>query len=421
MKLLHILSVIIVVAWVTSCSHSANDKSDHDKLYNSLSYLASDSLEGRGTGSNGERLAGDYIIAEFEKLGLEPKGDSGQWRQYFSYRPHGSITRHGEGDSAKLAMSTVKEIKSNNIVGYLDNHQSHTVVIGAHYDHLGWGDENSLFTDGTAIHNGADDNASGVSALLLLAEKLKGKYTNNNYLFIAFSGEEKGLWGSNYFCDNPTIDLDSVTYMLNMDMVGRLNSEHTLAVYGTGTSPYWNEILPTIDVDSIKITTTESGVGPSDHTSFYLEDIPVLHFFTGQHEDYHKPSDDVDKINFDGIESIIRYMEQVISLCDNQGMLEFTKTKEEDKDSTPAFKVTLGIMPDYLYSGEGMRIDGVTDGRTASKAGLLKGDIVLKMDTLVVEGMNSYMIGLGLFESGDTTQMVVRRNDEEIIIPVIWD
>jgi len=167
--------------------------------------------------------------------------------------------------------------------------------------------EGSLHRDKEpAIQNGADDNASGTVTMMALAKLLKNSSKNNNYLFIAFTGEENGLWGSNYFTKNPTIDLEKVNYMFNYDMVGRLNEENTLAINGTGTAPAWEEVLDISNMDSLKLVKKESGVGPSDHTSFYLNDIPVLHFFTGQHEDYHKPSYDADKNNWEGIVKVIR-------------------------------------------------------------------------------------------------------------------
>ena len=191
----------------------------------------------------------------------------------------------------------------HNVIGYIDNHAENIIVIGAHYDHLGYGGHESLYRGERAIHNGADDNASGTSALIELARKLKGSSLNKyNYMFIAFSGEEKGLLGSNYFVKHPTIDLKKVNYMLNMDMVGRLKpTDHVLLINGAGTSPSWDSLLNNIKVDSLRIKTTASGVGPSDHTSFYLEGIPVLHFFSGTHSDYHKPSDDEPLINYNGM------------------------------------------------------------------------------------------------------------------------
>ena len=407
----------LILVFTVGCS--PQDIPEGERLYNDVAYLASDDLEGRETGYAGEAKAGEFLAARFADLGLESKGDSSYF-QAFSFKPHPPVQKHGEGDTATLGMAIVKELTGRNVIGFLNNNKPTTIIIGAHYDHLGWGDMNSLHTGEKAIHNGADDNASGVGALLMIVERLQ-KYTNNNYLIMAFSGEEKGLYGSSYFCDHPTIDLSTVNCMLNMDMVGRLNAERTLAVYGVGTSPSWVPMLESIDVDSISITTTESGVGPSDHTSFYLEDLPVLHFFTGQHEDYHKPTDDVDKVNFDGIVSVVNYMEAVLAKIDVAGRLEFTKTVDKDEDSTPSFNVTLGIMPDYMYSDPGFRIDGVQEGKTANKAGLLKGDIVMKMDTLKVNDIYDYMKGLSIYKSGDTTVFEIIRDGQTQLVDVVWD
>ena len=239
-------------------------------------------------------------------------------------------------------------------------------------------------------------------------------------LFAAFSGEEKGLWGSNQFCETPTINLDSVRYMINFDMVGRLRGD-TLAVYGTGTSPGWMELLESCNEDSLILVPSESGVGPSDHTSFYLEDIPVLHFFTGQHPDYHKPSDTPDKINYEGIVRIVDFVERVIRRLNAEAEWEFTPTKDQDEDSTPRFKVTLGVIPDYLFDGKGMRIDGVSEGRPAQLAGLERGDVVLSIDTVQVTDMMTYMGALSLFEAGQTSEVVVSRKGATQAFTVTWD
>ena len=195
-----------------------------------------------------------------------------------------------------------KEKTGHNVLGYIDNNAMQTVVIGAHYDHLGYGEEGSLYRGERAIHNGADDNASGTAGLIELARILKASnYKSNNYLFIAFSGEEMGLLGSNHLVKHFPMPVEQVNYMLNMDMIGRLKaSDPVLIINGAGTSPEWNPAISAIVIDGVKPKTTESGVGPSDHTSFYLKDIPVLHFFSGTHDDYHKPSDDEHKINYAG-------------------------------------------------------------------------------------------------------------------------
>ena len=372
-----------------------------------VTFLSDDRLEGRQTGTKGEQAAADYIANRFKSLGLAPKGTEG-YLQKFSFKP--------KTNPHQVVTYTVKDgdstITGINVVGLLNNQAENTIVIGAHFDHLGYGAEGSLHRGDRAIHNGADDNASGVSVLLNLASKLKKANTNNNYLFIAFSGEEMGLLGSNYFVKNPTIDIKKVNYMINMDMVGRLKADSTLAVYGVGTSPILRQTLKAHNT-KFKLIDKESGVGPSDHTSFYNADIPVLHFFTGQHEDYHKPSDDADKLNIEGMELISNYIFDVISDLDNNGKLPFRKTKNES-ENVPRFKVGLGVIPDYLFDGKGMRIDGISEDKPAQKAGLQKGDIVIKIGDSTIVDMMSYMRALSAFETGQRTKVVVDRNGKQV-------
>ena len=227
----------------------------------------------------------------------------------------------------QIAIGDKKRI-GHNVIGYLDNGAANTIVIGAHYDHLGYGeDHNSLWTGKAEIHNGADDNASGIALVIELAKLLKNsKLKNNNYLFICFSGEELGLFGSKYFTEHPTIPIENINYMINCDMVGRLNdSSPTITIGGLGTSPVWGKILPA-KTKSLSVKFDSSGIGPSDHTSFYLKNIPVLFFFTGTHKDYHKPTDDVDKINFTGEFRIIQYIINIIKETNDIGKIAFSKT-----------------------------------------------------------------------------------------------
>lgn len=378
-----------------------------------VAYLASDALEGRQTGSDGEQKAAEYISERFKSLGLQPKGTNNYF-QTFSFRP--------KTDPHQAVNYTVKDgdstITGTNVIGYIDNKAEHTIIIGAHYDHLGLGAEGSLHRGETAIHNGADDNASGVAVLLNLASKLKTGNIKNNYLFMAFSGEEMGLLGSNYFVKNPTIDTKKANYMINMDMVGRLKQDSTLAVYGVGTSPILKQTLKAHN-DSFKLVQKESGVGPSDHTSFYNADIPVLHFFTGQHEDYHKPGDDVEKLNYEGMQTISNYIFEVITDLDNNGKLPFRATKNES-DAVPKFEVGLGVTPDYLFDGKGMRIDGTRADTPATNAGIQKGDIVIKMGDNDISDMMSYMQALSTYKKGDTTKVVVNRSGEEVEVEVTF-
>lgn len=378
-----------------------------NKIREDVAFLASDELEGRQTGTAGEKKASDYIAKRFKEMGLLQKGTNG-YLQPFSFKP-----KTNPHEEVKFDVNGDGTITGNNILGFIDNGSENTIIIGAHYDHLGYGGEGSLFRDTIkAIHNGADDNASGVAILLNLASKIKNSTLTNNYLFMAFSGEEMGLLGSNYFVKNPLIDTKKVSYMINMDMVGRLKKDSTLAIYGTGTSPIFKQTLNSHNKD-FKLILQESGVGPSDHTSFYLADIPVLHFFTGQHEDYHKPSDDTETLNYEGMDMISSYIFTIINDLDDNGKLAFRKTKNES-ESTPRFRVGMGVVPDYLYDGEGMRIDGVSDDKPAQKAGLKKGDIVVRLGDSTVTDMMSYMRALSVFQKGDASEVVIKRGDEEI-------
>jgi hypothetical protein len=202
--------------------------------------------------------------------------------------------------------------------------------------------------------------------------------------------------------------------MLNFDMVGRIDSaKNTLIVNGTGTSPTWLGALDKIKAP-FHVKTTESGVGPSDHTSFYLKSMPVLHFFSGEHKDYHKPSDIESKINYQGMEDVITYVMTLIGELDGTDKLAFTRTKDDNNDNAPKFKVTMGVMPDYTFDGEGMRIDGVTDGKPASKAGLQTGDVVLQLGEVKVTEMMSYMKALSALKKGDKTIVKVKRGNDVI-------
>lgn len=402
---------IVILLFLGILSSCKTEKPKPVTIKEDVVFLSADSLEGRLTGTRGEQLAAEYIAKRFKDLGVSPKGTDGYF-QNFSFKP--------KTNPHQKVNYTVKEgdsvITGINVVGFLNNNAENTIIIGAHYDHLGYGAEGSLHRGGKAIHNGADDNASGVAVMLNLAQKLKEKNINNNYLFMAFSGEEMGLLGSNYFVKNPTIDTKKANYMINMDMVGRLKADSTLAAYGVGTSPILKQTLRAHN-ESFNLIQKESGIGPSDHTSFYNADIPVLHFFTGQHEDYHKPSDDFDKLNYTGMQTIANYIFTIISDLDDNGKLPFRKTKNESED-VPRFKVGLGVIPDYLFDGEGMRIDGISEDRPAQKAGLQKGDIVTKLGDSAVIDMMTYMKALATFEEGDKTKVVVDRDGKKIEVNI---
>lgn len=370
-----------------------------------LSYLASDKLKGRGTGSEEERMAANYIAEQFKKIGLS--AFNGSYLKPFTFKknpnPHDT------------SLAGIKERSSNNVVGFLDNGAPYTIVIGAHYDHLGLGhDHNSLDANPEGkIHNGADDNASGTTGVIELASYFAAnrKKEPYNFIFICFSGEELGLLGSKKWCESPDIELGRINYMVNMDMIGRLNdSTRKVIIYGVGTSPVFVPLIDSVST-RLSIRKDSSGVGPSDQTSFYLKDIPVLHFFTGQHSDYHKPSDDADKINYKGEAEVLAYIAAIIEKTYAYPKLTFSKTRTPDTGKS-SFKVTMGVMPDYTFEGPGMRIDGVTDNKPAAKAGIQKGDVVKRLGEEDVKDVMSYMKALANYKKGDTTTVEVLRNGE---------
>ena len=522
------------------------DKLVLNNLQLHIGYLADDKLEGRRTGSAGEKLAYEYISNQFEAAGLAAKGENGTYIQDFEVNdgkqadPSTSLQINSNklsagsdffplaySANAKIAASTaialpesgtvwfwnlkelLEENKSNphfdledaiikkvnnvaskgasalilynnssikddlkfepksktekvkipvlyiskevkekylkdetassdiklevsisdkkrtghNVIGYIDNGAVTTVILGAHYDHLGYGeDHNSLYTGSTPmIHNGADDNASGTAALIELSKQLKkSKLKNNNYLFVAFSGEELGLYGSKYFTEHPTIDLTKANYMLNMDMIGRLNdSTHGVTIGGFGTSPVWGQELSNAD-KYFKINFDSSGVGPSDHTSFYRKDIPVLFFFTGAHSDYHKPSDDADKVNYTGELQLLKYIYNLIGNTNKKGKLSFTKTREAAAQGKRSFNVSLGIMPDYTYSGAGVRADGVSEGKLAQRVGIKAGDVIMQIGDYKIADVQGYMQVLGKFNKGDATKVKVNRGKEELVFDIVF-
>jgi aminopeptidase YwaD len=517
------------------------DKEIMVELQSDIGYLSNDKLEGRRSGTSGETLASDYIIAGFAKAGLKPLGDSGTFLQHFEIydgkdisltrftinnkdlllntefiplpfsasgkvtgspaialqesgspwfydlkemmeaaqgNPHFDIGKQlrekimlfaGKGASAVIFYNSskledgivfdpaegvrtekipalyvtragrkkyLKDISQSlnveidvemeekkrwghNVIGYLDAGAVYTVVIGAHYDHLGFGEDgNSLYRGAEKmIHPGADDNASGTAALMELGRLLKKtKGLKTNYLFIAFSGEESGLIGSKYFTEHPPVPLAKISYMMNMDMIGRLNdSTHMLTIGGYGTSPQWAGLISsTLNKKIFVLNVDSSGTGPSDHTSFYLKNIPVLFFFTGIHPDYHKPTDQADKINYNGELQVIHLIYAITQKMDGMNKPPFAKTRDKQFGVSPAFNVTLGIMPDYSFPGSGLRIDAISEGRPAEKAGLKVGDVIIKLGDFPVISLQTYMEALSKFNRGDQTTVEFLRGKEEM-------
>jgi len=402
---------LLGVLLVLSFSHTLPAQSDSSRLLTDIRWLADDNNQGRAAGSEGEQKAANYIIAEFRKLKLQPRGDNGTYLQHLTFQ----AGPHGQGESRKAA----------NVVAFLDNKAATTVVLGAHFDHLGNDGQGSSLEANPAnkIHNGADDNASGVAGVLELARHYadNGTIEKNNFLFICFTAEELGLLGSKYFVEHPVLPLAQINFMINMDMIGRLDRNNPLLyVSGTGTSPVWQPLLERISRPDVIIKMDSSGVGPSDHTSLYLKDIPVLHFFTGSHSDYHKPTDDWQKINASGEAKVLDLIMRLVGAPEAEQKLTFLKTRTKLVAGRSAFKVTLGIMPSYAGGTDGLKVDGVTDGRPAQKAGILTGDVIVEMGSSKISNIDDYMNALSKFEKGQTIPVKVNRAGQIIALSVTF-
>ncbi len=379
-------------------------------------YLADDSLYGRLAGSRGERCAGDYLASEFRRLGLKPAGDAGS---YFQRLPLATVLNpHFKGGTGR------------NVVGLLPGRErgGAVIVIGAHYDHLGLGGpmSGSLAPDTVAVHHGADDNASGTAALLEVARAVtSGPRPAASVLFVAFTGEEEGLLGSNYFASHPPIPLARVRAMLNMDMVGRLR-RGKLLVYGTATAQEWPQILAKADAgkDSLALSEIGDGYGASDHTSFYQRDVPVLHFFTNVHADYHKPSDTLDKLDYPGIDRVAGLVARVAeAVADRPSGLTLVrgagKPATADSVATPGYGAYLGTIPDFTPVDKGVKISGVHAGSPADKAGLKPGDIIVAFDDKEIKDLYAMTDGLRARKAGDSVRITVLRDGQPVTVTAV--
>jgi Zn-dependent M28 family amino/carboxypeptidase len=385
-----------------------------DSLKKHVFYLASDKLGGRAPGSKGEKLAQRYIQQAYSQIGLIPKGTQG-YLQPFQYKRN--LNPHDTTGKKSIAC------KGSNILGFIDNQATYTIVIGAHYDHLGHGESGSPLEKGKKkkIFNGADDNASGVAGVIELARYFAGnnQQEKHNFLFMCFSAEEDGLIGSKYFTNYPTLELLNVNVMLNMDMIGRLNdSTRALMVYGVGTSPGFPDFVRN-HAGNLKLVLDSAGAGPSDHASFYRKNIPVLHFFTGQHSDYHKSTDDADKCNYSGSAEVLDFIIRLTENISGDAKLAFTPTVQKET-ARGGFKVSMGIMPDYSYEGKGLRIDGVTEGKPAQRAGIKANDVLIELNGKAVQNIRDYMGMLSQFNKGDKVPVKVQRNQEIVELEVVF-
>jgi aminopeptidase YwaD len=365
------------------------------------------------------------------------------------------------GTSVSLTTDIVrKEAPANNVIGVLEGSdpvlKNENIIIGAHYDHLGTGGSGSLAANSSDIHHGADDNASGTAGMLELARILSTQRPKprRTIVFMAFSGEEEGLLGSNYYVNNPLMPLANTVAMINMDMIGRMK-DRKLIIGGVGTSKEWREIInaqidPTNAAPSLTMTSTvspnpmptvtanggsattssskklfditfqEDGYGPSDHSSFYSKQIPVLFFWTGTHNDYHKPTDTFDKINYEDEAKILTLVARIIRDVDKAGKrLTYTVAKSDaPAGRSTGFRVYLGTIPNYSDSNDGMLVDGVREESPASKAGLKAGDKIVKIGTRDIKNVYDYTYALGEMKAGEEYVIEVMRAGEKLSLKI---
>ncbi len=382
-------------------------------------WLADDARQGRGLGSEGLAKAGLWLEEQFKDIGLEPAGDDGGYRHVFGVPIADPSNPHAQKGFV-YAFNVMGRIRGN---GELEG----VVLIGAHYDHLGFGGEGSLEPDSRAIHNGADDNASGTAALLEAARQLQERrgQLRRDVVVMAFSAEERGLVGASNIVRTPPegLAMEDVIAMLNMDMVGRLRDDR-LSVLGGDSAEEWDDLVgPLCDRYGFECSIGGDGFGSSDQSAFFAADIPVLHFFTGTHSEYHKPSDDADLINAEGAVRVAWLVSDVAgSVANRPGELTLVKTSDGPQRRM-ALKARLGTIPDYAGPADGspgLLLSDVRPDSPAEAAGLQRGDVIVQIGEMEIAGVQDYMVVLSEANPGDSAPVVVVRDGERVEMEVTF-
>lgn len=403
---------------------AASSMADTAQIRADIVYLASDALEGRGTGTPGNDSAAAYLAREYQRLGLtklirtttcpemrpgvrECVSGRASYLQYFSAR------------SVEAAHAGLPgELPTQNVVAMVPGSDAavrgEPLVIGAHFDHLGRSAFNALDPQaGNAIRHGADDNASGTAAVLELARRFHAAPARRPILFVNFSGEELGDLGSAYFVEHAPVPVDSIDAMLNFDMVGRLR-ENKLIVYGVATATEMRGIVDSANVgEPFTLDEVGDGFGPSDHSSFYGKGVPVLHFFTDLHEDYHRATDVASKINVPGEARVIDYAERIArTIANRPARLTYVRAAQPPPkmSGAPGHGTWFGSVPDMGSSDvPGVKLAGVTAGSPADKAGVQAGDIIVEFGGKIVKDIYDYTDAIGAHKPGDVVQVIVLR------------
>lgn len=395
---------LIASQLIAGCTLQPAEQSDADVLKEHAGWLAHDDRLGRLSGSFGEADAANYISDFFAQTGLEPLGKAGTYLQQF--------TLTGEISEAMGVMNN----RSRNVLGAIrgDEFPGRYIVLGAHYDGQGTGGVISMNTEDTdMIHPSADDNASGTAVMMLLAERFAAEPAQVTILFAAFSGEEQGMLGSKHFTEEFLDGSVSAFGMINLDMVGRM-SENEVSIYGTESGNRWSDILNRINTDSLDVQIVSSRLGTSDHVSFHEAGIPAIHYHTGMHDDYHTDRDTTEKLNFSGMVKVADHAEKLIRELAREDPEAF-QFRQMNRRPNPVIEPgtpTLGVLPDYMFRGNGMRIDEVTSGDRADLAGLQPGDIIKSLNGMAVTNIFDYMNALESISENDSVELEYQRNEQ---------
>ncbi len=339
--------------------------------------------------------------------------------------------RSRELDGIKVSFQcklVTESARVRNVLAVLPGHGPHAdefVVVGAHYDHVGYGGPGSLAPGVRAVHNGADDNASGTAAVLELARLLseRSEPLGRSVLFILFTAEERGLIGSQYFVNHPTVPLEKIVAMINLDMVGRLTDDK-LVVYGTGTSPQFSKWIEQLgQTYGFKLKMVPTGFGPSDHSSFYAKKIPVLHFFTDLHKDYHRPSDDPEKINYEGMVRIVSAVHDVVlrvtELEERPEFVNVRPRRPQRQQRTEGQMAYFGSIPSYTATDvDGVLIEGVAEDGPAARAGIKPKDVLVKMGDIEIHGLEDFAEALRKYKPGQKVKVTVKRGEKLLELEV---
>lgn len=416
-----LLACLAAVAAPAGVLHAQRSVAIPSGLVDDVKYLSGDGLGGRMTGSPGADSAAEYLARRFAEAGLQPSRNG--WFQEFT------VAQDAPGARGRALGSR----RGRNVIGILPGSdpelRREAVIVGAHYDHLGGGEIGTLNPDSTGkVHNGADDNASGAAALIQIARTLAERPPARTVVFIAFSGEELGLLGSAHYVKEPLYSLDNTVGMINLDMVGRMR-DRKLIVYGTATATEFPALLDSLNwYQGFDLRKQGDGLGPSDQSSFYMAGRPVLHLFTDLHEDYHRTTDDWQKINFEGIARVVDFSAGLASALGGRTTpLTFVNVPQpashamaDRNAATSGYGAYLGSIPDMTSSPGGVRLMGVRKDSPADKAGLRAGDIITRIGKVDIPDLQAMTNALRTFEPGDEAEITVQRGDATLTVQVTF-